>query len=42
MVYAGLHSTNAPKVKFQRKENKKQRYKGRTKRSQSKKANHRA
>ena len=42
MVYAGLHSDNVAARKFKRTENKKQRYKGRVKRSKSKANNRRA
>lgn len=42
LVYAGLHSENVAAKKFKRTEKKKQRYKGRAKRSQHKTSNHRA
>jgi len=42
LVYAGLHSENVAVKKFKRTEKKKQRYKGRQKRSQHKPSNRRA
>ena len=39
MVYAGLHNDRIEKMKFKRTEKNKQRYKGRSKRSQTKKKN---
>ena len=42
MVYAGLHNDRAEKMKFKRTEKNKQRYKGRQKRSQTKKKNRHA